>query len=124
MDEGPDNVPSRQGAGQGNPFGVGAAPSLTAIAESPYNVLPDVTPDDTVSHVIGAMQRLQRKKLEAEQDQALRALRDLGTRLSWDLLALGTTPRQRPSNGMSRAVCSPSASAGQPKARAAGRNAV
>jgi hypothetical protein len=62
------------------------------LRDSPYTILPDIDPDANMRAVLLLLQKLQKRKLKPEEDRALRALRDLPTRLSWDLLTLGTTP--------------------------------
>ena len=73
--------------------GAGSDPYAAALAENPYTVLPLVAPDDGAAALVKALQRMQRERKRTDsQDAALRALRDLPSRLAWDLLTLGTTP--------------------------------
>src|SRR5438874_534944 len=74
----------------------GGDPYAAALAENPYNAVPLVGPDDGAAALLRAQQRLQRPRLPPHQDVALRALRDLPSRLAWDLLTLGTTPAVPP----------------------------
>jgi hypothetical protein len=70
----------------------GGDPCASAMRDNPYTVLSGLEPDHTMPAVLRVQQQLQRKKLRPEQDAALRAMRNLPARLSWDLLTLGTTP--------------------------------
>src|SRR5205823_6171924 len=76
--------------------GAGGDPYARALTQNPYNVLPGLGPDDDMTRVLRLMQVLQRRKLQPEQDAALRTVRALSARLAWDLLTLGTTPGVTP----------------------------
>lgn len=75
------------------PPGWGGDPYAGAMADNPYAIISGLGPDDGMGDVLLAMQRLQRRGLEPHEDAALRTLRDLPSRLCWDLRILGTTPR-------------------------------
>jgi hypothetical protein len=78
-----------RGAAGGDPYAAG-------IAENPYNIVPVVSADDGPPALVRATLAMQRQRLSRDQDQAFRTLRNLGARLGWDLLTLGTTPSVTP----------------------------
>ncbi len=93
IDEAKDRATDEAAAGEQSTSRVpGGDPYAAALKENPYMVLPELSPDDGIREVLLAMQRLQRRTLEPYEDTALRTLRDLPSRLSWDLWLLGTTP--------------------------------
>lgn len=77
-------------------IGAGGDPLAIGFVRNPYNTLPSVCPDDGPQLIVKAMLSLQRRKLSPEEDLAFRTLRNLATRLSWDLQTLGTTPSIQP----------------------------
>ncbi len=77
---------------QPTPRAPGGDPYAAALEDNPYTVLPELDPDASIREVLLAMQRLQRRTLKPQEDTALRTLRDISSRLSWDLWLLGTTP--------------------------------
>jgi hypothetical protein len=71
---------------------LGGDPYAAAFDQSPYHTLPELHPDDGVRAILRVQQGVQRSGLDERQDTAFRALRDVVTRASWDLVSLGTTP--------------------------------
>ncbi len=66
-------------------------PCAAVWSESPYAILPGLTPDSTSPDINVLSHKLLRQSNKAIRD-ALRDTRLLTSRLGWDLLTLGTTP--------------------------------
>jgi hypothetical protein len=86
------NAVTRDVHNQAGEWGAGGDPYAACLKANPYNDLPDVNPDDGMAKIREVQFALQRRGITAREDAALRALRDLRNRLTWDLLTLGTTP--------------------------------
>jgi len=64
--------------------GAGGDPYAAAITANPYNILPEISPDDTRVVTLRKQMLLQRQGLNATRDLALRTISRLPLRLAHD----------------------------------------
>jgi hypothetical protein len=74
------------------PRGAGGDPWAIALIGSPYNQIAGLDPSSGVSVIKKLLFQAQVRRMTAAEDEAFRTVRDLLSRLAWDLNTLGTTP--------------------------------